>query len=120
MATVTGYTAERMQEIENAAIVAGEVDINGDLILTKFDETTINAGNVIGPAGPEGPQGDTGLTGPTGPEGPEGPEGPQGPAGTVGVLDDISDVNLTGEVSGEFIKFNGTEWVNAPVPVDLG
>lgn len=57
MATVTGFTAERMLEIENASVVDGEVNIDGDLILTKFDTTQINAGNVIGPEGPTGPAG---------------------------------------------------------------
>lgn len=54
MATVTGFTKERMQEIENAAIVDGGV-VGGELILTRFDETDINLGSVIGPAGPAGP-----------------------------------------------------------------
>ena len=54
MATVTGFTAERMQEIEDSAIVDGEV-VGGNLILTKHDGGTINAGSVIGPEGPEGP-----------------------------------------------------------------
>lgn len=51
MATVTGYTAERMAEIEAQCIVAGAVDLSGDLILTKQNGTTVNAGNVIGPTG---------------------------------------------------------------------
>lgn len=53
MVTVTGYTAERMQEIENSAIVDGNV-VGNDLILTKFDGSTINAGSVVGPTGPPG------------------------------------------------------------------
>lgn len=57
MATVTGLTKERMLEIEAASIVGGAV-VGGDLILTKHDATTINAGSVIGPTGPEGPAGD--------------------------------------------------------------
>src|SRR5262249_2242791 len=57
MATVTGLTADRMLEIENESIVAGAIDENGHLILTKFDGTTIDAGVAIGPAGPQGPQG---------------------------------------------------------------
>jgi len=56
MATVTGLTAARMAEIEAASIVDGEV-VGDNLILTKFDDTTINAGNV------RGPQGDTGAAG---------------------------------------------------------
>jgi microcystin-dependent protein len=57
MATVTGLTAARMLEIEGESIVSGEI-VSGDLILTKHDGTTINAGPVIGPIG---------LTGPVGP-----------------------------------------------------
>ena len=63
MATITGLTAERMLEIEAACIVAGGVVVD-DLILTKHDGSTINAGNVRGPQGIQGPQGDTGPTGP--------------------------------------------------------
>jgi microcystin-dependent protein len=56
MATITGLTAERMQEIEDASIIDGEI-VDGNLILTKHDGTTINAGPVIGPPGPTGPVG---------------------------------------------------------------
>jgi microcystin-dependent protein len=56
MATITGLTAERMQEIEAASIIDAEI-VGGNLILTKHDGTTINAGPVIGPPGPTGPVG---------------------------------------------------------------
>ena len=56
MATVTGLTAERMEEIEAASIVDGNV-VGGDLILTRQDGTDINAGSVEGPAGSVGPTG---------------------------------------------------------------
>jgi microcystin-dependent protein len=56
MATITGLTAERMQEIEAASIIDGEI-VGGNLILTKHDGTTINAGPVTGPPGPAGPVG---------------------------------------------------------------
>lgn len=56
MATITGLTAERMLAIEGASVVDGDV-VNGDLILTKHDGSSINAGSVIGPVGPQGPQG---------------------------------------------------------------
>lgn len=82
MATITGYTAERMKIIEdssvvNATITAGNlilvrndgllidtgpliddnivsasVDVNGDLIFVQHDGGLVNAGNVIGPTGP--------------------------------------------------------------------
>lgn len=55
MATVTGFTAERMKEIEDAAIVAGAVVLD-DLILTRHDGTNMNAGNVRGAQGPAGGQ----------------------------------------------------------------
>jgi microcystin-dependent protein len=56
MATITGLTAERMLEIEAASVIEGEI-VGGNLILTKHDGTTINAGPVVGPAGPQGPVG---------------------------------------------------------------
>src|SRR4051794_39642857 len=56
MATITGLTAARMLEIEGASVVDGEV-VAGNLILTKHDGSTINAGPVTGPAGPTGPVG---------------------------------------------------------------
>lgn len=53
MATITGLTAARMLAIEAASVIAGI--ITGDnLILTKRDGTTINAGNVRGPQGVQG------------------------------------------------------------------
>lgn len=60
MATVTGYTAERMQAIEDSSIVDGDV-VGGDLILKQRDLTEINAGSVIGPQGIQGPQGPTSI-----------------------------------------------------------
>lgn len=45
MATVTGYTALRMKAIEDASIVSGEI-IAGNLILTRFDGGTVDAGPV--------------------------------------------------------------------------
>lgn len=60
MASVTGYTAARMQTIEDETVVSGEV-IGDDLFLERRDGVTFNAGNVRGPAGvgttPDGPAG---------------------------------------------------------------
>lgn len=58
MATVTAFTAERTQEIEDAAIVDAAI-VGGELILTKHDGSTINLGSVMGP------QGDPGAAGPS-------------------------------------------------------
>ena len=60
MATITGLTAERMLEIEGQSVVDGEI-ISGNLILTKHDGTTIDAGPVAGPQGPMGPMGPAGF-----------------------------------------------------------
>jgi hypothetical protein len=53
MATVTGFTAARMLEIENDSIVDGNISGN-NLILVTRGGTTINAGNVRGPQGIQG------------------------------------------------------------------
>ncbi len=60
MATITGLTADRMLAIEDASIVDGEI-VGSNLILTKHDGTTIDAGPVIGPPGPQGPSGPAGV-----------------------------------------------------------
>jgi hypothetical protein len=49
MATITGLTAARMLLIEAASVISGAI-VGDDLILTKKDNSTINAGNVRGPA----------------------------------------------------------------------
>lgn len=56
MAVVTGLTAGRMKEIEAAAIVDAEVQGN-NLMLTRKDGATVNAGNVRGNPGVIGPAG---------------------------------------------------------------
>jgi hypothetical protein len=53
MATVTGFTAERMLEIENSTVVDGNV-VGNNLILLTRDGTQIDAGNVRGPQGVQG------------------------------------------------------------------
>jgi hypothetical protein len=63
MTTVLGLTASRMLAIEAASVVDGDVDTNGHLILTKHDQSQIDAGSVIGSPGPPGPQGATGPSG---------------------------------------------------------
>lgn len=46
MATVTVFTADQVTQLTNVAFVSATIDVNGDLILTKKDGTTVNAGNV--------------------------------------------------------------------------
>jgi hypothetical protein len=61
MPTVTVYTAARMQEIEDESIVDGDI-IGDNLVLTRHDGGTINAGSVRGPQGVAGPTGDVNIT----------------------------------------------------------
>jgi microcystin-dependent protein len=61
MATVTGYTAEKMKTIENETVVDGEVRAD-NLFLVRRDGVEIDAGDVRGPPGPPGPGG-TDVTG---------------------------------------------------------
>jgi microcystin-dependent protein len=56
MATIVGYTAARMKEIEDASIVDGNI-VGDELILVRHDGATVNAGNVRGPQGIQGPGG---------------------------------------------------------------
>jgi microcystin-dependent protein len=60
MATITGFTADRMLAMEASTIVDGDI-VNGELILTKHDGSTVNAGPVVGPPGPSGPVGPGGT-----------------------------------------------------------
>lgn len=83
MGEATGFTAARMQEIEDTTIVDGDVVVN-DLILHQRDGTNINAGNVRGPQGAQGVQGPQGFTGPQGTQGVQGTQGTQGPQGIPG------------------------------------
>jgi len=62
MGTVTGYTAERMKEIEDNTVVNGEIDPYGHLILTRNDASTIDAGLIT-----TSPKIATSTTRPTGP-----------------------------------------------------
>lgn len=57
MATITGYTAARMKEIEDTTVVDGEV-VGNNLILQTREGTPIDAGNVRGPQGIKGDPGD--------------------------------------------------------------
>lgn len=54
MPTINVLTAERTIEIEDAIIVSAAVNGSGHLILTRNDDTTVDAGSVEGPAGVSG------------------------------------------------------------------
>ena len=47
--------------------------------------------------------------------GPKALHGPTGPAGSLGtaVLDDLNDTVITSPATGQVLRYNGTNWVNA-------
>lgn len=61
MGTITGYTAEFIDAVLQGTIKDADVDVNGNLIFTKMDNTQFNAGSVIGPQGAQGPTGATSI-----------------------------------------------------------
>jgi hypothetical protein len=65
MATVTAFTASRSLAIENKRVDSAAI-VGDDLILTRKDGTTLNAGNVRGPQGDQGIQGVPGPSLPSG------------------------------------------------------
>lgn len=88
MATITGYTAERMKEIEDSTVVEGFIDGNGHLILRRRDGVEIDGGPVMGPQGPVGP---------TGPGADD--------------INDLLDVDTAGRDVGDTLVWDGTNWV---------
>jgi hypothetical protein len=83
MATITGFTAERMLVIENETVIDGEVQ-GDNLHLIQRGGTVIDAGNVRGATGPPGTNGTNGVDGVQGPPGSDGLGVPIG--GSVGQL----------------------------------
>lgn len=51
MGIATGLTAARMQEIIDQQIVSGAVDLSGNLVMTREDGSSFNAGSVKGAKG---------------------------------------------------------------------
>jgi hypothetical protein len=64
--------------------VAGEIAINGEVIINSSGNWIGNLTGMQGPEGPQGPPGEQGEQGPAGPQGPEGSQGEQGPQGPQG------------------------------------
>jgi hypothetical protein len=62
MATVTGFTAERMLVIENETVIDGEVQ-GDNLLLMQRGGAVIDTGNVRGPKGDTGDTGAPGMDG---------------------------------------------------------
>lgn len=75
MGVATGFTAERMLQIEESSVTGGLVDTNGNLLLSTRGGEVIDAGNVKGDPGEPGDPGDPGAPGAAGAD--------VGPAGMV-------------------------------------
>lgn len=120
MATVTGLTAARMEEIEAQSIVDGSINGSGHLILERFDAVTIDAGSVIGPTGPTGATGPTGPTGPAGATGATGATGPAGPTGPTGATKLALAPFETSVSTGVFSTDGDTDMVQNNIPVVNG
>ncbi len=71
MATITGFTADRMLVIENETVVDGDV-VGNNLHLIRRDGVVIDAGNVRGATGATGVQGPPGTNGTNGTNGKDG------------------------------------------------
>lgn len=120
MAAVTGITAARAQEIEDASIVDGAVT-GDDLILFRHDGTSLNAGNVRGPQGDPGADAATGDVNPTAGTTPIRGTGGVVKGGTPVSTNDLTtkayvdaaDATLTSAVSGLTAQVTGTEIGNA-------
>ncbi|MEY3678963.1 MAG: hypothetical protein RI924_1104 [Bacteroidota bacterium] len=75
--------------LSGSTISSISIDSFGHLIVKLNDNSTVDAGSVMGPAGPAGPMG------PEGPAGPVGPIGPDGPAGAAGKSVTAATVNAS-------------------------
>jgi hypothetical protein len=112
-----GGTGNASLTISDTLPVGGE---EGDLwfesdtgkTFVYYDSFWVEVGGGVGAQGPTGPTGATGATGATGPQGPTGATGPAGPSGSTGPLDGLSDVSASTPSTGDFLKWDGTAWVN--------
>lgn len=87
-------------DADNKSIIRTEVNEYGHLIIYFNDETSIDAGEVVGPRGiqgPPGPKGEPGEQGIQGVEGAIGPTGPIGPTGSAGPTGPQGEKGLQGE-----------------------
>ena len=64
-----GMSKDLIDEIANALVTGGVIDVDGNFLLVTRDGTQIDTGRLL-VTGDPGPIGPTGLTGPTGPSGP--------------------------------------------------
>jgi hypothetical protein len=127
MATVTGLTAARMQEIIDDTIVGAHIDGSGHLILEQFDTDEIDAGYMLASVPPASTivQGIVELA--TSAETITGTDTDRAvtPAGLKAATDvinafiaaltlnSLADVVITSAATGNVLQYNGSNWVNS-------
>ena len=127
MATVTGLTATYMQGIVDDTVIGGHIDISGHLILEQHDGSTIDAGSSI----PAVPSATTTVEGKvelaTSAEAIAGTDAIRAitPATAKAIIDalvlnGLADVTITSPVTGQVLRYNGTQWVNVTDLVLVG
>jgi len=97
-------TASQVSDFGSVAIVKADINAKGDLIVGSADNTP-----AILSVGTNGYFLKANSTTATGVEWASIP--------TINNLDDIGDVTITSATSGDFLKWNGTAWINTPIEV---
>ena len=97
-------TASQVSDFGSVAIVKADINAKGDLIVGSADNTP-----AILSVGTNGYFLKANSTTATGVEWASIP--------TINYLDDIGDVTITSVTSGDFLKWNGTAWINTPIEV---
>ena len=97
-------TASQVSDFGSVAIVKADINAKGDLIVGSADNTP-----AILSVGTNGYFLKANSTTANGVEWASIP--------TINYLDDIGDVTITSVTSGDFLKWNGTAWINTPIEV---
>jgi hypothetical protein len=105
MGIATGFTADHMDAIQAANVVSASIDANGELFLTRFDGSIVDAGNVKGLQGLKGPLGNTGAVG-------------AGSSTDAQVAALINTANSATQAAlyGRKVRINNTNWDNERAP----
>jgi hypothetical protein len=90
---IKGDTGE--QGPAGLSVTSASVNSFGRLLIVKSDNSTVDAGSVIGPQGAQGLKGDTGEAGPTGPAGSNGTSGTNGVGITTAAVNGSGNLIIT-------------------------
>ena len=90
---ITGNTGS--QGPAGLSVTSASVNSFGRLLIVKSDNSTVDAGSVVGPQGAQGIKGDTGATGATGPAGSNGTSGSNGVGITTAAVNGSGNLIIT-------------------------